>query len=100
MTSQYSCHPSVSRRDAMKGGLGAAALATLGGGAAVVPAALSAASVVTAAGPAHAQETVAPSTLTQPATGIMMHPGYARTIAQMAYIWGWPMVNMLNRKAR
>jgi hypothetical protein len=29
-----------------------------------------------------------------------MHPGYARTIAQMAYMWGWPMVNMLNRNAK
>ncbi len=28
-----------------------------------------------------------------------MHPGYARTIAQMAYVWGWPIVNMINRRA-
>ena len=35
--------------------------------------------------------------LTQPATGVSMTPGYARTIAQMAYLWGWPMVNMINR---
>lgn len=27
----------------------------------------------------------------------MIHPEYAKTIARMAYIWGWPMVNMLNR---
>ncbi|UFQ02714.1 DUF1254 domain-containing protein [Pseudomonas fitomaticsae] len=35
--------------------------------------------------------------ITQPATGVVIHPEYARTIARMAYIWGWPMVNMLNR---
>jgi hypothetical protein len=40
------------------------------------------------------------SEITMPATGILMHPGYARTIAQMAYVWGWPMVNMLNREAQ
>lgn len=37
--------------------------------------------------------------MTPPATGIVMTPSYARAIAQMAYIWGWPMVNMLNRAA-
>ncbi|MBN3760637.1 DUF1254 domain-containing protein [Burkholderia sp. Ac-20365] len=26
-----------------------------------------------------------------------MHPEYAQVIARMAYIWGWPMVNMINR---
>ncbi|WP_110803449.1 DUF1254 domain-containing protein [Mycolicibacterium setense] len=35
--------------------------------------------------------------VTQPATDIVMTPGYARTIAQTAYVWGWPMVNMINR---
>ncbi|QBR01508.1 DUF1254 domain-containing protein [Paraburkholderia pallida] len=37
---------------------------------------------------------------TQPPTGIVMHPGYAQVIARMAYVWGWPMVNMLNRYSR
>jgi len=27
-----------------------------------------------------------------------MHAEYARTVARMAYVWGWPLVNMLNRK--
>lgn len=27
-----------------------------------------------------------------------MHPEYAKSIARMAYIWGYPMVNMMNRK--
>ena len=31
-------------------------------------------------------------------TGIVMHPAYAKAIAQFAYVWGWPMVNMLNRR--
>ncbi|RDH74246.1 DUF1254 domain-containing protein [Mycolicibacterium moriokaense] len=26
-----------------------------------------------------------------------MQPGYARTMAQTAYVWGWPLVNMTNR---
>lgn len=37
------------------------------------------------------------SPITQPATGVLIHPEYAKAIARMAYIWGWPMVNMLNR---
>ncbi|MGE8064782.1 DUF1254 domain-containing protein [Pseudomonas sp. NPDC089569] len=37
------------------------------------------------------------SQLTQPTNDIIMHPEYAKTIARMAYVWGWPMVNMLNR---
>ena len=32
--------------------------------------------------------------------GINMHPDYARVHVQTAYVWGWPIVNMLNRKAR
>lgn len=39
----------------------------------------------------------ADESVTQPATGVIMTPGYATTIAQLAYVWGWPMVNMLNR---
>ena len=35
----------------------------------------------------------------QPATGIAMTPGYAATIGQMAYVWGWPLVNMVNRSS-
>jgi hypothetical protein len=33
------------------------------------------------------------------ASGIVMHDEYARTIARMAYVWAWPMVNMINRRA-
>ncbi|MFF0607063.1 DUF1254 domain-containing protein [Nocardia tengchongensis] len=35
--------------------------------------------------------------LTKPVTGIDMFDSYARTIAQTAYTWGWPLVNMRNR---
>jgi len=93
-------HLEVNRRDAMKGGLGAASLAALGT-AGAVPAAIATGSVAITAGTAEAaQQTSASEGLTQPATGIDMHPGYARTIAQMAYVWGWPIVNMINRKAK
>ena len=33
------------------------------------------------------------------ATGVVMHDEYARTIARMAYVWAWPMVNMINRRS-
>lgn len=38
--------------------------------------------------------------VTQPADGIAMTPAYAKVVAQQAYVWGWPMVNMLNRNAK
>ncbi|MFT3685313.1 MAG: DUF1254 domain-containing protein [Phycisphaerales bacterium] len=52
---------------------------------------------------AYAQQVPAPGTFADvvaPADGIAMSPGYARVVAQQAYIWGWPMVNMLNRNAK
>jgi len=27
-----------------------------------------------------------------------MTPGYARAVGQMAYAWGWPMVNIQSRR--
>ena len=88
----------TTRRDAMKGGIGAATLAAIGTGAT--------APVVTAASIGLTSSTVqarqASGTMAapaEPATGIVMFPDYARTIAQMAYVWGWPMVNMINRRA-
>ncbi|QXN49703.1 MULTISPECIES: DUF1254 domain-containing protein [Pseudomonas] len=47
----------------------------------------------------HAEEQaqVSPASLTQPTSDVTMHIEYAKTIARMAYVWGWPMVNMLNR---
>lgn len=35
--------------------------------------------------------------ITTAATGVKMHTEYAKTVGRMAYLWGWPMVNMLNR---
>src|SRR5262245_50381576 len=87
----------INRRDVMKTGIGAATLAAMGTGAA--PVAVTTASVALTAETAQAQ--AAPTGgLTQPATGINMQPDYARTIAATAYVCGWPMVNMLMRKAR
>jgi len=42
---------------------------------------------------------VALLTVAAPATGTAMQPEYAKTIARLAYVWGWPMVNMANRYA-
>ena len=28
-----------------------------------------------------------------------MQPEYAKAVGRMAYIWGWPMANQLNRSA-
>jgi hypothetical protein len=33
------------------------------------------------------------------AEGAIMHPEYVKTIGRMAYVWGWPMVNSLTRRA-
>jgi hypothetical protein len=92
-------HRGATRREAMKSGVGAASFAALGAGAAA-PAAISAASVVVTADTAQAQQDPrTASQVTEPATGIVMHPDYARTIAQVAYVWGWPIVNMMNRRS-
>ncbi|MBO3274312.1 DUF1254 domain-containing protein [Pseudomonas schmalbachii] len=41
------------------------------------------------------QQPAAP--IVMPSHDVLMHPAYVETIARMAYVWGWPMVNMLNR---
>ena len=40
------------------------------------------------------------SDLSQPSAEATPHPAYVRAVARDAYIWGWPLVNMLNRRAR
>ncbi|PWK65652.1 DUF1254 domain-containing protein [Aminobacter sp. AP02] len=40
-----------------------------------------------------------PAEVTQPHNGVLMHPEYAKAIGRTAYVWGWPMVNMINRRA-
>lgn len=37
-------------------------------------------------------------TLATASTDVKLHPEYAKTLARIAYVWGYPMVNMLNRK--
>jgi len=59
---------------------------------------LAAVGAAPASGTPQKQEGRAAPTL--PAAGIVMHPEYAETIGRMAYVWGWPMVNMLNRNDR
>ena len=86
----------VTRREAVKGSIGA--LAAVGTGTAA-RAAFATAAVVVTANAAQAQPSRAMSKVTEPATGIAMQPDYARTMAQMAYVWGWPIVNMINRRA-
>jgi hypothetical protein len=90
-------HTETTRRDAIKAGVGAASLATLAIRAAV-PAAITTASISATTGTAQAA-CEAVSSVTKPATGVVMFADYARAIAQMAYIWGWPMINMINRRA-
>jgi hypothetical protein len=54
------------------------------------------------AGPAVAQQVPIPTTaaeLTKPATGVLMPKEYAKALGSAAYIWGWPLVNRMNRRA-
>jgi hypothetical protein len=37
--------------------------------------------------------------LAQPSSEVVMFPAYAKAVATAAYVWGWPMVNMINRRA-
>jgi hypothetical protein len=45
--------------------------------------------------PVSANETVISA---GPVTNTVMTPGYARAVAQMAYAWGWPLVNLQTRR--
>jgi hypothetical protein len=38
-----------------------------------------------------------PGDVTPAASGVVMHPEYVKTLARMAYVWGWPIVNQFNR---
>ena len=52
--------------------------------------------------PVNFQETSFPATaaeVRQPASGAIMHKEYVKTIGRMAYVWGWPLVNLSNRRA-
>src|SRR5262245_11968762 len=54
------------------------------------------------ASPASAQQATRQSfaDLSQASPDVKPPPEYVKAIARTAYIWGWPMVNMLNRRAR
>lgn len=39
----------------------------------------------------------APQGITKPTQDVTMQPAYVKAVAQAAYVWAWPMVNMLNR---
>jgi hypothetical protein len=89
----------TTRRDALRTGIGAASLAAVLTRTAA-PVAMTTATVAVATTASQAQQAcVTASDVTEPATGVVMFPEYARAIAQMAYIWGWPMINMINRRA-
>jgi hypothetical protein len=54
------------------------------------------------AGPAAAQPVAPPAfaALAMPSAEVTPQEAYVRAVARQAYVWGWPMVNMLNRRAR
>jgi hypothetical protein len=50
-----------------------------------------------------AQQTPAPPSfqdLSQPSADVTPQEAYVRAVARSAYVWGWPMINMLNRRDR
>ena len=88
----------VTRRN-MTIALGAAALSAQEMASAQTPAPGNAsAASAPSAGPGQVPFPQSAANVTAPATGIGMPAEYAKAVARMAYIWGWPMVNMLNRK--
>jgi len=51
-------------------------------------------------GSAQAQQVPIPTTAAQvpgPAPGTAMTKAYVQTVGRMAYLWGWPLVNFINR---
>jgi hypothetical protein len=97
MTNNPNRTAGTTRRDAIRGSLGATSLALLGvRGSGMAAATIAGMAIGTQE--AHAQPASATMGLTQPTPGIVMQPGYAQIIAQIAYVWGWPMVNMMNRR--
>jgi hypothetical protein len=50
--------------------------------------------------PALGQQAAPPkfSDLSMPSADAMPQPAYVKALARTAYVWGWPMVNMMNRR--
>jgi hypothetical protein len=49
---------------------------------------------------AQAPQVAIPTTAAEvpgPASGNAMTTAYVQTVGRMAYLWGWPLVNMVNR---
>ena len=63
---------------------------------------LLAASALLSGAPAIAQPGASPgfADLALPSAEVTPQEAYVRAVARQAYVWGWPMVNMLNRRAR
>jgi hypothetical protein len=63
---------------------------------------LSAVSLTLLAESVLAQQVPIPKTAVEvpgPAPGTAMTKAYVQTVGRMAYLWGWPLVNMANRVA-
>ncbi|WP_426611336.1 DUF1254 domain-containing protein [Bradyrhizobium sp. McL0616] len=93
----------ISRRDAMKGGVGAASLAAMTAGAAV-PAAIATASVAVTTNAALAQtagqKMPAPDIAAMsPPSDMLMTKDYVATMGRLTYLWGWPIINERHRRA-
>jgi hypothetical protein len=53
------------------------------------------------ASPALAQQATSTqkfSDLSLPSADVVPHPAYVKALARTAYVWGWPIVNMMNRR--
>ncbi|MCR9209928.1 MAG: DUF1254 domain-containing protein [bacterium] len=48
---------------------------------------------------APAQQTTSFNNLAPASSDVVMHPEYAKSLARMAFLWGHPMVNMMNRQS-
>src|SRR5215470_4975117 len=57
-------------------------------------------SSVAAAGAEQPPAVTTPVEMTLPATGVVMPEEYARALAAAAYVWGWPLMNQHNRRAK
>lgn len=90
----------ITRRGIMKGGISVASLAAVGAGAAI-PVTATTASLVASSAPVAAQE-ASKNNAKLAVTTAEVKPleSYIRALARSAYVWGWPMVNMYNRRAR
>lgn len=61
------------------------------------------AACLTGGAAALAQQATTPTTfdaLSMPSAEVSPHEAYARALARTAYVWGWPMVNQMNRRAK